>query len=319
MSFYIVKSQTTDCSSKTFTGSYFDIDYPSTFPEYTLDMPYEVLLGYVALDTVCYYGNSDEFAEFMSRQEYNDTLKTLMKYYYDVVDWDPLKFMQSRYYWDTAMKITVSNVSEGLDYLIKKKSDNPYLDYILCRTDIIAHVLIKDTVSWTNNSADEFSGAKYGATVECELIEPIKGKVIPEIFVPQPLNKKNKLPEIQGKTTADSGKTLIFNYCYGWKRKSENGEFLTMRDSTGAPWVKKGKEYIVFLNFVIDCVDDSSIYYHLRTIGFTKSSTGLIYPIENGIVISPLDDFGFGTGLTVSEFKTALQNRINQIKNFTIE
>jgi len=317
--FYKAESQTQDCSSKTFTGSIFDIRYPSNFPEYTLDMPYEVLLGYVALDTVCYFGNKCEFSDFMSRQEYNDTLKTMMKHYYHVVDWDPLKFMQSRFYRDTAMRITVRNVSEGLDNLIEKKSDNPYLDYILCRSDIIAHVIVTDTISWVNNSADENSWAKYGATVDCEILDPIKGRIIPEVIEPQPLNEKNKLPQLLGKTIADTGKTIVFDYCYGWQRKSNTGEHLTMKDSSGTPWIKKDHEYIVFLNLVSKCLDNNYIYFYLRTIDFSKSSAGFLYPIENGIIISPLDDFGFSTGLTVNEFKTALRNRINQIKNFTVE
>jgi hypothetical protein len=227
--------------------------------------------------------------------------------------------MQSRFYRDTSMKIRVRHVSEGLDNLIKKKSDHSYLDYILCRTDIIAHVLVTDTVSWVDNSADEFSWAKYGATVKCKILDPIKGRIIPEVTEPQPINEKNNIPQLLRKTIADTGKTIIFDYCFGWQRKSETGEFLTMRDSSGAPWIKKDKEYIVFLDLVVDCVDNYKIYYFLRTIGFSESSTGLLYPIENGIVISPLDDFGFGTGLTVPEFKTALQNRINQIKNFIVK
>jgi hypothetical protein len=78
---YKAENQTQDCSSKTFIGSYFEIPQALSFPEYELNMPYEVLLGYVALDTVCYYGNMNEFADFLTRQEYNDTLKTLMKHY----------------------------------------------------------------------------------------------------------------------------------------------------------------------------------------------------------------------------------------------
>ena len=292
--------------------------YTTTFPEYTLDMPYEVLLGYVALDTVCYYGDLDEYSDFISRQEYNDTLKTLMKYYYYVVDWDPLKFLRDRFYRDTAMKIRPFNIPEDLNQKIKEKSDNSYLDYILCRTDIIADVLVTDTISWVDKSA--LSVGKYGATVKCRIIDPIKGKIIPEIFNPQPLNIKNKMPEIQGEPTADSGKTLIFDYCFGWPRKSGiEGEInhYYMRDSTGLPWVKKGQEYIVFLNLIVKCADYNTIVYYLRPNGMSESSTGLLYPVENGIVYSPLDDFGFGTGLTVSEFKTALRNRIEQIKNFT--
>ena len=42
---------------------------------------------------------------------------------------------------------------------------------------------------------------------------------------------------------------------------------------------------------------------------------GLDYCRKNPISVL---EVGFGTGLTVSEFKTALQNRINQIKNFTV-
>lgn len=125
-----------------------------------------------------------------------------------------------------------------MDDLILGKSDNPYLDYVLCYGDIIAHVLVVDTVGWVNNTESELSVGKYGATVKCEIIEPIKGKIIPEINGSRLIHRTGKFPAIQGVTVAVSSKTLYFDYCFGWPRKSDSGKFLNMRDSTGGAWLK---------------------------------------------------------------------------------
>jgi len=40
-----------------------------------------------------------------------------------------------------------------------------------------------------------------------------------------------------------------------------------------------------------------------------------MFPIENGHVIDPGNEFGFGTNLTVEQWKAALRNHIYSITN----
>jgi hypothetical protein len=90
---------------------------------------------------------------------------------------------------------------------------------------------------------------------------------------------------------------------------------LRLTDDNGDAWIKKDQEYIVFLNIVTYCNYEDNIYYNLRPVA-PESYTFNMYPIQNGYVYDPKDDFGFGTGLTISQFKSALRTRIDLIKNF---
>ena len=86
-------------------------------------------------------------------------------------------------------------------------------------------------------------------------------------------------------------------------------------DSTGKQLTKKNLEYIVFLRPVIICWDTLYSYYEFWPYN-SGSMCYSMYPIIDGIVQDPDNDFGFGTGLTVSVFITDLRNKINTIINY---
>jgi hypothetical protein len=88
-----------------------------------------------------------------------------------------------------------------------------------------------------------------------------------------------------------------------------------MTDSSGIPWVRKNSEYIVFLSFAQACSDSLHTYHILSTFG-ERSSSNNIYPIIDGRVQDPDNDFGLGTTPTVVEFKTALRQKISTITHF---
>jgi hypothetical protein len=46
------------------------------------------------------------------------------------------------------------------------------------------------------------------------------------------------------------------------------------------------------------------------------SATCNVYPIENGYVIDPVNELGFGESVEVNLFKNLLRQRINEIINF---
>ncbi len=275
------------------------------FPPYSTDMSYDVLLAYVALDSVSHYANRYEVSQFLERQTFNDTIQTIMRYYYQMKDYDPIKYTQSESYRRMSkIECTLSNIDSPLNKMIKELSPNSLLDYTLCRADYILEIKATniDVVSDTTTSGP----AKEVREIYCEVIDTIKGKRIP-YFVSSPsmLTKDNRKDNItMGPMRTDTN--FVFHYSPYWG---------SLTDDEGQPWIKEDSLYIVFLTTVFCCQDSSGIYYHLRPV-WPESRTFGMYPILNGKVHDPGNDFGFGTGITASEFKRRLRERINQIISY---
>jgi hypothetical protein len=66
------------------------------------------------------------------------------------------------------------------------------------------------------------------------------------------------------------------------------------------------------LNFTGLSHDANFSYVTLTPVAWFGSTCSM-YPIIDGKVEDPRNDFGFGTNLTVAQFKTALRNKIYSI------
>jgi hypothetical protein len=51
------------------------------YPPYNINMPFDVLVAYVAADSLYYNVNFPEYFYFMKNQTYSDTLKKMMRYF----------------------------------------------------------------------------------------------------------------------------------------------------------------------------------------------------------------------------------------------
>ncbi len=109
-----------------------------------------------------------------------------------------------------------------------------------------------------------------------------------------------------------SGPCLQFEYCCEWER-GRSQQFLA--DTAGNAWVKKGKEYIVFLSPRYICMDSVNCYLSL-TPAVNESYVFSMYPISDGIVSDPNNEFGLGTSVPVNIFKNKIREIINIIKDY---
>jgi hypothetical protein len=91
----------------------------------------------------------------------------------------------------------------------------------------------------------------------------------------------------------------------------------TFVDIHGNRWIKPNAEYTVFLSFSgVHGWNYDYNYCYLRPREFLPvTKVGGMFPIYNGVVFDPNNDFGFGTDLTSTQFKTALRQKINQLLN----
>jgi hypothetical protein len=288
-------------------------------------MPEDVRIGYIALDSVRRGITEKEFIAFLGRQYDNDTIAYLMKYLYKVVDYNPILFELTSYVASKRTSVGLSTIKYHIENFVRANSPKRYLEKLLIKSSIIAHVFVEDTL----NLIDSGAHLQIASIVTCSIRDTIKGKVLPKAKV----ISINPLENATDESDTLPSNYLQFSYRTEWRRVPENevisddvsgtivdddGKVLyppRMMDSTGSGWVKKGKEYIVFLRFQSVCHDSSYIYLTLFPF-LTYSATCNVYPIENGYVIDPVNELGFGKSVEVNLFKNLLKQRINEIINF---
>jgi len=274
-------------------------------------MPYDVLIAYVALDTLSRNGNLNDIREFLKRQSYNDTIKYIYKYYYKVVDYDPIKFFLSMKYYGVLVTTPQTLIENEIIETVKRVSPNVSLDYALLKSSIIAKIHVIDTNSIIDTNA-KYQG-KYIQIVNSLILDTIKGKVTPTCKTVEQIKIDSDYKNKYTKTLSVQADCLQFNYCLDWTRGGTYGP--TLRDNLGNPWIKPNQDYIVFLSLVLECDDSTGVYYCLRPT-WPESYTFRMYPINNGIVYDPKNEFGFGLSISSEEFIEKLKIRIEQIKNF---
>ena len=291
----------------THTGLTFQVSKLLYAPPLSLSMPLDVLIGYIMLDSICRNSYYDDVKSFIERQTYNDTIRYIMRYLYKTIDFNPIKFFQYNHFVDATYKIDSKTVFDWIAQKIKKVSPMPYLDYVLFNSNIIARIHVSDTLTRINPGSII---KKNLSIVTCEILDTIKGKQLPhcknfDLTQPiMPMYDQNNFPE----------NCLEFTYSTDWIRNGDDN--LTLLDTNGLPWIKKDKDYIVFLNLITICSDSNNIYYSLRPVS-SESKVFLMFPIENGIVLDIGNDFGFGTGLTFADFILLIRQRINQIITYS--
>ncbi|MBL0332664.1 MAG: hypothetical protein IPP65_07500 [Chlorobi bacterium] len=282
------------------------------------DMPIDCLIGYIGNDSLCKYKLSDVLINGIRNQTWNDTIRKSLRYIYAMSDYDPVRFENfketgviGRYKSprDEAINHILKRVREGL-------SPNPFLDFMLVNTSIIAHIKVTNVVNAYDPRA---AWAKSGKIVSSTILDPIKGKYIPSCVSLFPSSELNntQTPQNTLKQISDSGSCLQYEYATEWLgiHGGEN-DYLNRDKIDTLLEAKAEREFIVFLEVRSICNQNYIDYYTLYPCRDNSRFRYVsIYPVINGQV-SFIEDFGYGTSLSVGEFKARLRNRINEIKNF---
>lgn len=296
-------------------------------PNLTTDMNLDILIGNLAMDSIRKSINEYDVISFLANQTYNDTLRMIMKYLYKMVDYNPILFKLTTSHWYDKNSILLNDLIEHIENQVFAVSPYPYLDKLLLKSSVIAHIYVEDTLQLID------SGSLYPTVsiVTGSILDTIKGNVLPVAKVFS--NNQNKVMEQDNKLLNLPSNYLQFEYRLEWKRKLNNDfdsdievnyidddgnplKIGKMMDSTGSGWVKKGKEYLVFLDFHLICKDTNFSYLTLFPF-IMNSATCNVYPIENGFVIDHMNELGFGSLVEINLFKNLLKQRINQIINYS--
>lgn len=257
---------------------------------------------------------------------YGDTLKYFASILYQVVDANPITFVE----WGSAVPKPYPYKAPPGRIRTRVQSQYSFLKIDTNRTpflldaDIIADVKITDTAKyyWVTDHI-------YPKTVvvTCQILDDIKGKYVPlcgsMIYStyrkgPTPLSIIS--PVLMDVAPSSPGTCMQFEYSPNWPLGIQTDYTYQgqpkLTDSTG-DWIRKDSEYIAFLYFDGVGSDSTNDYYALLpNWGWFGSFDGL-YPVRNGIVYDPNDDFGIGasSGLSVADWKSRIRARIYSIVN----
>jgi hypothetical protein len=271
-----------------YQGLTYAIPLNQNCPPYTTDMPIDVIIGYIALDSLSKNVDIEDFYRFMSRQTYNDTIKTMMRYFYKMIEYNPEKYNN---YSDNSQpkKFSIMNYDHSFFDYVKRISPNTYLDATLLASYVIAKVTVNSVTNYIDTIAVH---AKTSRIVTAQVDSIFKGKPLVNCggqFIVEPSDYH----------------CIKFEYATEWFENTNPGFEMS-----------PGQSYFIFFDYRLVCQTDFLSYVTLLPLGSIDSKTWSIYPIVNGNLIDIYNELGFGTNVNLNAFYNGLTNRINQIKNF---
>ena len=286
------------------------VAHVTTFPPLNSGMPYDVMIGYIDMDSVCRTATANQIDSVYSVATYSDTSRYALKYLYEVDDYNPLLYYSWKYTY--AGKNHYNN--DAPNYL-----NDVFLSYVshsfpdsgrastLATADMILHILVIDTESHTDTNS---LLARQSIRVDYVVLDTIKGQVLP-------LHHWNGFQNIKQKHVTDYENAGSFEYSPQWGRLPGLGDDIIGGRGNlvwfdGTPWIKAGGEYIVFLRIQQIWDGDSDSYYTVWPFAGC-SKMGSMYPITNGIVDDRYNDWGLGPTPTVQNFMDGLRARIYSI------
>ena len=283
-------------------------------------LPREIQTDYHSLDqTLRQLPYESKVGYLLEHIELNDSAKFIAKILYRIDDADPITFYQ----WGGASPIPYPYKAQPgrLRMIFEDRfrtiaNDSGKAAFLL-NCDFILHVKILDTLV-TNYSNDNITPKMI--VVKCQIQDAIKGKYVPAWAEIPPENRLGKTsgqtPILCTPTHATRGTCTQFEYAPNWSRgiQDDAPTLLRLRDSSG-DWIRRDSEYIVFLSFRAITSDSSNGYYALFPNWGVFGTSGGMYPIRNGRVFDPNDDFNVSAalsqGLTPTEWKASLRKRIS--------
>ncbi len=151
----------------------------SGFPPLTTDMPLEVLIGYIAIDSLCRSSfRLSDWDNFIKNQSYNDTLRYLMKYFYYITDYNGFKFYQylktepnGGLKADEINRTVINQVGKTAPITLRMGV------YSIVKSYFVYHIYVTDTMRYFNPDA---AICYNQSLVECIVLDTMKGKFIPE-------------------------------------------------------------------------------------------------------------------------------------------
>ena len=313
-SYFISFAQNPPCRESTVRLTFKTNNLDHVLP-LSLDMPEDVIRSYLWIDSMCKNSNYNYYKNFIkSSNLFDDSLKQIIKYFYQFWDYDQIRAKLTSIYSDynpshiepTKPPIQISNLDFLLSDRLKELNGPPFDILSLMKSGLIVHIMVDSTIKRYLSEVD-----RDELIVSCTIIDTIKGKVIPTFKNTDIVDSKNYNDPIPRTQKALPGSKFQFSYWLDQLRYCPDSRPLF--DSAGIPWTTSGNEYIVFLFPIGVCGDSTDIYYTLWPFMGIGSCVYNMFPIKNGLIYNPLNEFGIPDQSSVISFKKRIRDLINDI------
>jgi len=286
-----------------FTSYYYTVAKHSSNPPLSTSMPLDVLLGYIALDSASRVLGTGYVDSIASVRSMDDTIRMMMKYAYEVVDFDPIRFMAYSFDFRSGISCAPNTIRRGMNTIVAKRSTNLREDLVLLSSDIIAKVRISKIENITDSGAKQSRDARIiGFTV----LDTIKGSVFP--------NRCTQTTSIVGSvpTTQSTGPST----CQYFDLRADWAESILTKPVLDSA-LQVGRDLYVGMQANVVCIDSSNIYYTLIPSWNLNLGLLALYPVNssNSTVYVHESTFGLVGWVSESQFNTALATGISRILN----
>ena len=302
-------------------GFYYFYEKAAYLPVLRSDMPHDVMIAYIVADSIAYRPPSphrwDSILYSMNKE--GDTFNFLLKYFYLADEWDAIRC--NNFEWIVPIRPPAtepllgsrnwSSIKSRINYCLNSL---PKIRYVM--SSYILHVQVED-VYYLDTSDSWLKEMNTSATIAfCQTLDTMKGRIFPDINNTIFALKKdsNSSASIEKYTTHNQlSFDIVFSYWNKWSRVEHPG-YRSLYDSNGNTWIKRDKEYIVFLEF--HNITGTNERRYLTVSPYADGLSYGMYPIENGFVIDEGNDMGWGIQVPVEQFKANIRQQIEVIKNY---
>jgi len=287
------------------------IPFPQVYPPINTGMPYNVMLGYIYYDSLVRYFNvhNNLRTDSLAMTIGPDTIRKALKYAYEMIDYDPIAWLQFQELFPRTSQHSSTPPSELFDVLIHRASQvipDKAVSAGLTNVDAILQVTVTDTSSVVDTmERDPRMGTCEG--VRASIDDVIKGQNLTGC------NDTQYRAKQKGVSALSTPSCIALQYQLYWLSNIQ--ETFGIWNSNRPPWMTPGNDYIVFLKYIALGQDTVSAYASLSP-GGIYSTMCCMYPIRDGIVYDPNNDFGIGTNLSVADFKSRLRAKIQTITSY---
>jgi|GEM_PF-2029253 len=304
-----------------------------SIPPLSLSMPIDVLFGYIALDSLSKFYNDSIFiairghnlsTAFMKLEPSNDTLHSIWKYLYKMMDYNPIIFRQYlnelcisqngnikyNFFYDVGVLLAKSHY---IEHPLKKRIASAMIpDYIL-KVQVVRIDSMKAPIA----SYGDTSKYKY-YNISCIVLDTIKGKVIPmdTINISENLKKQEEKSSISYRFNF-----VISTNSYSQPRRGYSNtphpfpkvDSLIFDKSLEIMRVEQGQELLVFLQCTNPLWSKTQDHFQIYTIPFTSNSG--VMPIIDGMVSDVNKVWSDSTWIPYSSWKEKYNEVVDMIMN----
>lgn len=265
-------------------------------------MPYDEMIGYIALDSICRNVTLGEMQTFlMARTSWDDTTKAIAKYLTILTDRNPLLVHAL-----SSAQATVSGyimwpieLKRFFSKIVERHSPQVALDMGILTADYIAIVQITSTQDFIDTSA---TMARTGRLASGTVLDTILGRAFPPCHSERmPVSEEVQSACIRFDVRRE-------NIIVGRRSMLLGSDSMTV--NTIMPQVGT---YLVFLRIVPICRSTTKAYYSLGPCYWIGSQCGMFRIGPGNVLSDPTNYFQLGISPTLDAVVTTIRTRKQQI------